>query len=150
MIEEAGRVVAVESGAVWVETLRKNTCSGCAANAGCGQGLMDKLGIGSRRGYVRALCDLRLAVGDGVVIGVREDLLVRAALLVYLLPLLAFFVFAVVADRLALAEPLIILSGLGGFVLAGFAVRWRSRRTADDPASQPVVLRAMLTGPTGS
>ncbi|CAD5109114.1 SoxR reducing system RseC family protein [Zestomonas carbonaria] len=149
MIEETGRVVAVESGAVWVETLRKTTCSSCAANAGCGQGLMDKLGIGARRGHVRALCDLNLAVGDPVVIGVREDLLVRASLLVYLWPLLAFFAFAVLADCLALAEPLIILSGLGGFALAGFAVRRHSRRMANDPASQPVVLRAMLTGPAG-
>ncbi|AYC33920.1 transcriptional regulator [Pseudomonas cavernae] len=149
MIEEAGRVVAVESGAVWVETLRKSTCSSCSANAGCGQGLMDKLGVGGQRGYVRALCDLQLRVGDPVVIGVREDLLVRASLLVYLLPLLMFFALAMFAERLALHEPLIIVSGLGGLALAWFIVRWRGRRKADDPALQPVVLRAMLAGPAG-
>ena len=45
MIEEPGRVVAVEEGAVWVQTLRKSTCSSCSANAGCGQGLLDKLAL---------------------------------------------------------------------------------------------------------
>ena len=75
MIEEPGRVVAVEEGAVWVQTLRKSTCSSCSANAGCGQGLLDKLAITSQRGNVRALTDLQLAVGDEVVIGVREELL---------------------------------------------------------------------------
>ncbi|WP_277051601.1 SoxR reducing system RseC family protein [Zestomonas thermotolerans] len=149
MIEENGRVVAVEAGAVWVETRRRSACSGCAANAGCGHGLMDRLGVSERRGHVRALCDLQLAIGDTVVIGVREELLLRASLLVYLRPLLAFFAFALMAYCLSLSEPLIILSGLGGFALALITVRMRSRRMANDPASQPVVLRALLTGPAG-
>lgn len=47
MIEEQGRVVATEPGAVWVETVRRSTCSSCSANAGCGQGLMQRLGVGA-------------------------------------------------------------------------------------------------------
>lgn len=144
MIEEPGRVVAVEEGAVWVETLRRSTCSACSANAGCGQGLMEKLGVGQRRGYVRALTDLHLAVGDGVVIGVREDLLVRSSVQVYLLPLLGLFAGAMLAQWLALAESFVILAGLGGLFSLWWLVRWRTRRSADDPSLQPVVLRAEL------
>jgi sigma-E factor negative regulatory protein RseC len=144
MIEERGRVVALESGAVWVETLRKSTCSSCSANAGCGQGLMDKLGVGRSRGLVRALCDLQVQVGDSVVIGVREDLLVRGALLVYLLPLVCLFAGALLAQALGLIEPLVILLGLVGLFVGWLVVRWRSRQTVADPALQPVVLRAML------
>lgn len=146
MIEEQGRIVAVEPGAVWVETLRKSTCSSCSVKAGCGQGLLDQLGASGRRGYVRALSDLQLSVGDAVVIGVREDLLVRGSLLVYLLPLLGLFVAAVLAEQMSLSEPWVILSALCGFLLACCAVRWRSGITAGDPALQPVVLRALLAG----
>lgn len=146
MIEESGRVVAVEAGAVWVETLRKSTCGSCAANAGCGQGLMDKLGVSARRGHVRALSDLRLTVGDSVVIGVREDLLLRAALLVYLLPLLGLLAAAGLANGAGLGEPLVIIAGVLGLALTWFAVRQQSQRTATDPAMQPVVLRAMVLG----
>lgn len=146
MIEEQGRVVAVEPGAVWVETLRKSTCSSCSVKAGCGQGLLDQLGASGRRGYVRALSNLQLAVGDGVIIGVREDLLVRGSLLVYLLPLFGLFSVAILAEQLGLSEPWVILSALFGFLFACCAVRWRSRFTAGDPALQPVVLRAMLAG----
>ncbi len=146
MIEEQGRVVALEEGAVWVETLRKSTCSSCSANAGCGQGLMDKLGVGGARGLVRALSDLQLRVGDSVVIGVSEDLLVRGALLVYLLPLLCLFAVALLAQSAGLPEPLVIASGLSGLVLGWLVVRWRSRRVAGDPKLQPIVLRAMLIG----
>lgn len=144
MIEEPGRVVALDRGAVWVETLRRSTCNACSANAGCGQGLMDKLGVGQRRGLVRALTDLQLAVGDGVVIGIREDLLVRGSLLVYLLPLLGLFAGAMLAEWLALAEAFVILGGLGGFLAVWWLVRWRSRQSSDDPDLQPVVLRAEL------
>ncbi|MBD7976274.1 SoxR reducing system RseC family protein [Serpens gallinarum] len=146
MIEEQGRVVAVEPGAVWVETVRKSTCSTCSANAGCGQGMMEKLGVGSRRGHVRALTDLQLDVGDSVAIGVREELLLRGSLLVYLLPLLSLFLCALLVQALGGSEPHIIMASLGGLLCSWLYIRWRSRRTADDPALQPVVLRALLAG----
>jgi len=146
MIEEQARVVAVEPGAVWVETLRKSTCSSCSAKAGCGQGVLEQLGSSGRRGYIRALSTLQLGVGDAVIIGVREDLLVRGSLLVYLLPLLGLFAAAVLADQAGLSEPWLILAALLGFLFACCAVRWRSRITAGDPALQPVVLRALPGG----
>ncbi|MBH3338716.1 SoxR reducing system RseC family protein [Pseudomonas mendocina] len=144
MIEEQGRVVALEPGAVWVETLRKSTCSSCSANAACGQGLMDRLGVGRQRGYVRALSQMPLAIGDTVIIGVREDLLVRSSLLVYLLPLLGLFAAALLADGLGLSEPLVILVGLIGLSASWLLVRWRAARVAGDPLLQPVVLRTLL------
>jgi sigma-E factor negative regulatory protein RseC len=147
MIEESGQVVSLELGAVWVATLRKSTCSSCSANAGCGQGLLDKLAISSQRGTVRALTDLNLAVGDNVVIGLREDALVRGSLLAYGLPLLGLFAGALAAEYLAVGEPLTILAGFTGFFAAGLWVRWHSQRHLRDPALQPVVLRALLGVP---
>lgn len=146
MIEESGRVVALEDGAVWVQTLRQSTCASCSANAGCGQGLLDKLAISSQRGHVRALTDLHLAIGDEVVIGVREELLLGSAVQVYLLPLLALLGGGLLAQSLGLSEPLSIFLGLGGLVVAGLLVRRRSLRVADDPDLQPVVVRALLLG----
>ncbi|MCL7461259.1 SoxR reducing system RseC family protein [Pseudomonas sp. NW5] len=141
MIEESARVVAVEAGAVWVETLRRSTCSACSASAGCGQGLMEKLGVGQRRGYVRALCRAPVQVGDQVVIGIAEALLVRSSLLVYLLPLLGLFAGALLAEWLALGESFVILAALAGLLPPWLLVRSYSRRRGDDPANQPVVLR---------
>lgn len=149
MIEEPGRVVALEAGAVWVETRRKSTCSGCSAKSGCGQGLMDTLGVRERRGLIRAVCDLNLRVGDSVIVGIREDVLLRSAVLVYLLPLLMLMVAALLAAQFSAREPVVILAGLAGFFVSWLIVRMRSRRTADDPNLQPVVLRAMLAGPVG-
>lgn len=144
MIEEQGRVVAVEAGVVWVETLRQSTCSSCSASSGCGQGLMNKLGVGRGRGLVRALCDLHLEVGDPVVIGVREELLVRGSLLLYLLPLACLFALALLVQAFGVGEPLVICAGLAGLVLGLQLVRWCSRRVSASPELQPVVVRALL------
>ncbi len=149
MIEETGRVVALAPGAVWVETERSSTCSGCSVRSGCGQGLVDRLGIRERRGLILALCDLRLSVGDTVVVGIRESVLLHGAVLVYLFPLIMLFIFAVVASQLSAPEPYVMLAGLGGFLVAWLLVRKRSQQTSIDPALQPVVLRAALAAKAG-
>ncbi|QRY81771.1 SoxR reducing system RseC family protein [Pseudomonas sp. PDNC002] len=149
MIEEQGRVVAVESGSVQVETLRRSTCSACSANAGCGQGILGRLGVAKGRGHVRALSSLKLAPGDEVVLGVDEDLLLKSALFFYLSPLLGLFALALLAARIGLGEPFIIVAGMAGFLLAWLLVRRFARRYMDDPAMQPVVLRALVGGPPG-
>lgn len=146
MIEEQARVVALEAGAVWVETRRQSTCGGCSANAGCGQGLMDKIGVRASRGHVRALCDLQLQVGDEVVIGVAEDWLLRSALLVYLLPLLLFFVCAGSMQWLGFAEPWVIVAGGAGLLTGWLLLRALNSRLAHDRRAHPVVLRAYLPG----
>ena len=149
MIEESGRVVALAPGAVWVETERNSTCSGCSVRGGCGQGLVERLGIRNRRGLILALSDHRLSVGDTVVVGIRESVLLRGALLVYLFPLIALLASALIASELSAAEPYVVLSGVGGFLVSWLIVRKRSQQTADDPGLQPIVLRAMLATTEG-
>lgn len=149
MIEEPGRVIATEPGAVWVETQRSSTCSGCSARNGCGQGLMDRLGVRERRGLIRALSNLNLNVGDSVVVGIRESVLLRGAILVYLFPLIALFAAALIASELSATEPFVMLAGIAGFLVSWPIVRQRSQRTAGDPGLQPIVLRAMLAGTAG-
>jgi sigma-E factor negative regulatory protein RseC len=149
MIEEAGRVVALASGSVWVETSRNSTCSGCSVRGGCGQGLIDRLGIRERRGLILASSNLQLSVGDAVVVGIREGVLLRGALLVYLFPLIALLVSAVVAAELSAAEPYVILVGLAGFLVSWLIVRKRSQLTSTNPELQPVVLRATLAAAKG-
>ena len=78
-LTETGRVVALESDAVWVEADRSAACGKCAARAGCGQGALSAL-LQSGKGRVRvtsgdtldaASCQL----GDEVLIQVPESTL---------------------------------------------------------------------------
>ena len=103
MIEETVRVVGVAADAVWVEAERMSTCGRCALRAGCRHGLLDSW----RRGPV---VQLRLpapdrapvlAVGDTVVIGLEESVLLGASFRLYGLPLLGFVAGAGLGDTLA-------------------------------------------------
>lgn len=143
MIAEQGRVVAVEAGAAWVETERKSMCSACSARHGCGQRAMDRLNVRSTSQAVKALVEQPVAVGDAVVVGVREEALLHGVLLVYLFPLLALFAAALLADWLGGEEPVTILSGLSGFGLSWMAVAQWSRRRAADGGLQPIVLEGL-------
>ncbi|PKM22443.1 MAG: alginate biosynthesis protein AlgM [Gammaproteobacteria bacterium HGW-Gammaproteobacteria-14] len=141
MIEERGRVVAVEPGAVWVETVRSTACQSCAARKGCGHAMLDGERAGARAN-VRALADQSLQVGDQVVLGVPEGLLMRGAVMVYLLPLLLLLGGALIGASLDLKQ--VDGSAIGGVagLLVGFLLnRWYSVRHQRDPAMHPRVLR---------
>lgn len=88
MIEAVGTVRAVEGDAILVEVQRRSACGSCDSQAGCGTSALGKwFSRGSSR--VRLRSDLRLGAGDVVVLGLDEAALLRAALLLYLLPILA-------------------------------------------------------------
>lgn len=140
MIEEQGRVVSTEPGAVWVETVRQSTCGSCQARAGCGSALLQKVGIGNRLGFIRVATERNLQVGDQITIGVPEQAVVMGSLLMYLLPLGLLFVAGLLAQAAGLPEPLVILSavlGLGGGFIA--ARSWAGKRSNSN-LLQPQVL----------
>lgn len=142
MIEERGHVLSVEDGAVWVETIRRSTCGSCSARAGCGQAILQKLGSGARQGFVRVLSDSGHRVGDQVVIGVPENAVVRSSLLVYAVPLVGLFAFALAAQMLfGLEEPGIILSAFFGLAAGFGAVRLHEAAGRNNPSLQPRVIQ---------
>lgn len=143
MLEQQGRVVAVEHGAVLVQVERQSACGSCQARAACGQGLAQMTRSSSCH-QVRALTDLSLQVGDTVVLGVSEELMLRSAFMVYLLPLLALLGGAGVASWLELSEPMVILLALTGFVGALVFLRNFNQRNLDNASLVPIVLRAEL------
>ena len=101
MIEEQGRVVAREPGAIWVETVRAGTCSSCQARQGCGHSVITRQAAG-QRARLRVVTDLSFRDGDPVVIGVPEKAVLYGALWVYALPLALLFGGALLGDALSL------------------------------------------------
>lgn len=140
MIEEAGVVVTVEPDAVWVATQRKTTCGSCSARITCGQGLMTSLASDKKPHLIKISTNLLLREGDQVTLGMPEELLVRSAFLVYMLPLLAMFISALGVNALNASEPWIIFAAVLGFLAGALWVRYYSDRYIDAAAIQPVVL----------
>jgi sigma-E factor negative regulatory protein RseC len=149
MLVETGRVVAVEPEALWVETIRQSTCGSCAANRGCGHGLLNRI-VDGRTGYIRVLAGpsgtAGCAVDDQVRISIPEQVILRGSLVVYVLPLLFMLAGAAGADSLWSAGGS-ELAGIGGAAAGlglGFAlVRWHAWRHRQDRALQPTLLEVL-------
>jgi len=141
MIEESGRVVAIEGDDVWIETIRTSSCSGCSARSGCGQGLLAKVKDGTRS-HIRLQTDLKLAVDDEVILGLPEQAFIRSSFLAYGFPLLMLIVAVLLADSVfGLAEPWIIAVALLGLAAGFYFVRLISQRGAARDDFQPEILR---------
>jgi len=145
MIEETGRVVATDPGTVWVETLRHSACDSCSAKSGCGHSALAKLGQNSV--HMQARCDIDVVVGDQVVVGVPEEVMVKSSLLAYLMPLIFMLVAVVGADALWGQDLLTAAAGMAGLGCGFLLLRWHFHRNRHDERYQPVVLRRLCGGP---
>ena len=150
MLTETGRIVALEADGLWVETIRRSTCGGCAARNGCGHGLLNRLSEG-RRGYIRVLPGDHsideFRVDDQVLIGIPEEVVLRGSFIAYVLPLLGMLAGALAAATwLPGKGDLPALLGAAAGLLLGFLlVRWHGARHRQDAGFQPVLQGAVAS-----
>lgn len=98
MLEETAIVVKTEPHRVWITATQNSSCGGCAQKSACtGNALADAMP--SKRPVV-VDSDISLKVGDSVVVAIEESQLLRASLMLYVLPLLAMLIAAGIADGL--------------------------------------------------
>ncbi len=144
-MKETATVIAIEDDSIWVETQRQGSCNACAVKQGCGQGMMSQL-VPGREHYIRALVDReqrrQLAIGDRVEIVVPDELVLKASLIVYLLPLLMLLAGMFVGNGLLPGDPGSILGGALGLLLGAMLVRWHAHSVRNDSQVQPRVLAA--------
>lgn len=142
MLVETGRVVSVEHDALWVETLQKSTCSSCGAKEACGQKSLSVLA--PRAHYIRVLLDADnsriFRQGDLVQLAIPANAVVKGALLVYLLPLLAMVLAALLAEWQSWPEPVVIAFGLAGLFAGGALIALHNRVQRNNPDYQPRIV----------
>jgi len=134
MIRRSGTVLRVDGDLAWVECERGGTCAICPGRGACETAFFLSRAPSPHRLRARTGAH-RLEPGAGVVVGVPDGALLRAALLAYALPLAALVSGAALGS---IAGP--VASGAGaalglaaGIALAGQAGRGR-------PASAPLIL----------
>ena len=154
MIEEQARVVAVDDGIVEMQVQRRTACDACSVNKGCGTGVLAKA-IGVKPMRIRARSNLPLTVGDTVIVGIEDQMLVRSSFLVYALPLLMLLTGAFFGDYMATnlavdnSDVVTIAGGIVGLMAGFFWLRVLSRRMSTDSRYQPRILRRLEQSPAG-
>lgn len=97
MLEESAIVVKIENGLVWVVGTQNNACAGCAQKTSCSSTALSTV---LKKKPVPVDNELSLKTGDNVIVAIDESVLLRATFSLYLLPLIALFIGAGIADSL--------------------------------------------------
>lgn len=143
MIEELAVVVKIENHQVWVESGQNSACGGCQKKASC---TTNALGSVLKKKSVPVDCDIQLKTGDEVMVAIDESLLLRASLLLYLVPLVALFTGAgiadwLLADNILYADLWIAGSALLGFLFSLWLINQAQSLLILNYYARPVVVR---------
>ncbi len=143
MLEETARVIEVHDDLLIAETESRSGCSHCSTSS-CTTSVVAKL-FGVKRNRLVMENSLKAKAGDQVVIGIPDQLLVRASLTAYLLPLMVMLLVTAMGDLLGMNELLLSLLALVGLALGFFTVRWVTRRRTAQ-GYEPRLLRILAPG----
>lgn len=143
MLEEQAEVTEIDGETAWVACRAQQDCLRCAEGRGCGGGLLGKwLGDRLHRVQVNHFGDIR--VGDCVVIGLDERLLVALALRVYGLPLVLMLAGAALGSVIGTGDAAVGL-GMAAGLAAGFAwLQLFSRKIGAVRRFRPSVVRRVV------
>ena len=137
-IEGFARVVAVEGAMVWLEPEQKTSCGSCASASACG-GKSGPNWLQARR--FRIANDDHLEVGERVVVGIAEGVVLRGAMTAYALPLFTLMVGGTMAQNWFGTDAMAALGALGGLVLGLLAARLRAARLSARGELSPRFIR---------
>lgn len=146
MLEEKGVVVETNDEFAWVETQRQQACGHCASKSSCGTASLASV-LGQKTTVVKAVNSIHANIGDNVIVAIGEQVLLRSALLMYLVPLLLMFAFAggyemlTQQNWLAHHEGWTIVSGALGFGLGLLWLNYLNHNLAHRRQYQPIVIR---------
>jgi sigma-E factor negative regulatory protein RseC len=142
MILEVGRIVAVESQGLWVETIQRSACGSCQAQKGCGHSALAKFGASAS--YLWVLLEGRdsdnYRIGNQVQIGVPEEVIAKGSMFIYMLPLLSMIGATLISHYYLLGDGRTALCALFGLLLGAAIVRWCSHLIRFDSRFQPVLV----------
>ncbi len=97
MLEETGIVIAIECNYAIIEIQARSACDHCNMDDSCGTSVLSSL-FSKRRNNVRLINHLNLSEGDMAVIGINESVLLSAAILAYMFPLIVMITFAIIIN----------------------------------------------------
>lgn len=142
MIEENAVVAKIENGQVWVESKQGSGCSGCQQKASCSTSALSKL---VKKRSVAVDSAFKLNVGDEVVVGIEEGILLRASLMLYLLPLIFMFLGGglgswLIPQNFEFRELLIAGSAIGSLLLSLMLINKIQALLLFNPKACPVVV----------
>jgi sigma-E factor negative regulatory protein RseC len=118
MIETTARVISISNGTAQIDPTTTSGCGSCNSRNSCGVSGLGKYFSNSRKS-IEVNCDSNIRAGDELKLSMSESDLLKAGLLVYLLPVVLSLIGAGVASSMGFGDVGSVLGMVLGFV-AGF------------------------------
>jgi sigma-E factor negative regulatory protein RseC len=100
MIEEQAVVIKASKERVTLEVVRTKPCGLCGQVRGCGNSIWGKI-FSHQSGRIETRNDLNAKLGDIVILGIDETLILKSSLMLYGVPLLLMFLGMLLANSFA-------------------------------------------------
>jgi len=100
MIEEEAVVIKASKERVTLEVVRTKPCGLCGQVRGCGNSIWGKI-FSHQSGHIETRNDLNAKLGDIVILGIDETLMLKSSLMLYGVPLLLMFLGMLLANSFA-------------------------------------------------
>lgn len=148
MIEGFARVVAVESSRVWLEPEQTASCGTCSSVGLCsiGKDALTARKLAARRFQLPG--DLGLKVGERVVVGVRDDTLVKGAMTAYGVPLLTILAGGIAGQEWGHSDGLAALGAAVGLAVGLIVARILANNLSARGMLTPRFLRRAFDPPS--
>jgi sigma-E factor negative regulatory protein RseC len=118
MIATTARVVSISNGTAQINPTTTSGCGGCKSRSSCGVSGLGKYFSNTRKS-IEVSCDTSIRAGDELQLSMSESDLLKAGLLVYLLPVVLSLVGAGVASSMGFGDIGAVLGMTLGFI-SGF------------------------------
>ena len=118
MIKQKASVVRADDKTVWLNVERESVCSSCKVKQGCGTGMLAKH-IGRRFSQVEVNKTGNIRLGQQVELAMPAHRLLQGAFLVYAMPLVFMFIFAILMRMVTVSNIAEVIAGIVG-LLTGF------------------------------
>jgi len=140
MILQPARVIAETNTSYLLETLPKSACPRCEAGKGCGGGILAQA-FANKTYQLSINKNTQLQPDQLVQIGIKSSLLVRASLLLYLLPLILMIVVAIIVGSMTIDNDVYTVSGaFVGMIIGVFLAKMLSGHYFNDSIASPVLV----------
>lgn len=150
MVEGIAQVVKIDGKTAWLVPEQGTSCGSCASATACGS-----KGIGTTASRLdnrrfRIDNDARLAVGERVVFGIRENVLLKASMTAYAIPLATLLLAGALAQWQFGSDLITLAATVVGLVIGLGISRMEAGRLHNKGDLAPLFLRRAKPGETCS
>ena len=148
IVEGIAQVVAVDGNVAWLVPEQTTSCGSCASASACGA-----KGIGTTASRLelrrfQLVNDSNLVVGERVVVGIRENALIKASITAYVIPLSTLLIAGALAQWAAGNDFITMAAMFSGLALGLWFARIGAGRLLVRGELAPRFLRRARAGET--